>query len=131
MKEVMEWEVVNFMKDDKEPQTKIAIPKNMKTSAQEDFVQSALDWYVFEESIVDPLTWQVVVVEHSAEASSIIKDLFDDANKVITQNSQWDIIPDYAARAKLKIEILKSMWIIKNKQVEVKVNFLNLLFGKG
>ena len=56
--------------------------------------------------------------------------MFEEANKIISQNNKGDVICDYAARAKLKLELLRAMGIIKKNQVEVKLNFLNLLFGR-
>lgn len=122
IKEFMDWELVQ------EEPTTLSEQQNFRLSPQEEFVKKVLEDYEFVEETVDPDTGLAQHKIHRADAESMLKSLFDDANKVISQNSKWDIIPDYAARAKLKLELLKSMGVIKDKVVEVKVNFLNLLF---
>ena len=101
-----------------------------KLSQQEKFVRDVLKDYEFYREYVDPETWETKTQIMKSDPESMLKQIFDDANSVITQNNKWDIIPDYKARAQLKIKLLESMGIIKPKQPEVKINFLSMLFGR-
>ena len=108
-----------------------------RISEQEKYVRSILQDYSFEKKTYKKefVDWEMKIVEETelvkADAESIIKEIFNDANSVITQNNNGDIIPDYKARAQLKIKLLEAMGIIKPKQQEIKINFLSLLFGKN
>lgn len=130
MKEVISWEIMDSFDwglVESSP-TPLSNNKDMKLSTQEEFVKNVLDNYEFCEDYVDAETWLIKQKIHKADAESLLKSMFDDANKVITQNSKWDVIPDYNARAKLKLELLRAAGIIKPKQTEIKINFLSLLF---
>ena len=136
MKEV-EWEIVDHVDSQLPPEigdvTDLSMMQDMKLSKQEEFVRETLKDYTFEKKYyVKNDEW--VLEERteliSADPASMLKAIFDDANSVITQNNNWDTIPDYKARANLKIKILESMGVIKPKQKEVTINFLSLLFWK-
>lgn len=134
MKEI-NWEIVehieNQLSQDDEV-TDLSIPQKMRLSPAEEFVQSVLKDYTFEQEVFDEETWTTKIISRKADAESLIKQIFDDANRVVTQNNKWDILPDYAARAKLKLELLKWMGILKKDQPDIKINFLSLLFwGKS
>jgi hypothetical protein len=86
--------------------------------------------YEFEETYIDAF-WIEKTRTVKADPKSMLRQVFDESNKVVTQNARWDIIPDYKSRAQLKIKLLEGMGVVKWKQVEVKVNFLNLLFWQS
>lgn len=128
-----EWTIVNMENIenvDSVENTSLSTLHNWKLSPQEEFVQRVLEDYQYEEAYTDPETWIETTRTVKADPKSLLEDIIKESNKVITQNARWDIIPDYAARAKLKMELLKAAGIVKNKQPEVRINFLSLLFWK-
>ena len=110
------------MIDFQEPNMSIVDPDMKRLSQQETYVRDVLSNYEFKQDLAD---WSTKTIK--ADPESMLKQVFDEANSVITQNARWDIIPDYKSRAQLKIKILESMGIIKSKQPEIKINFLNML----
>lgn len=128
-----EWTIVNMENIenvDSVENTSLSTLHNWKLSPQEEFVQRVLEDYQYEETYTDPETWIETTRTVKADPKSLLEDIIKESNRVITQNARWDIIPDYAARAKLKMELLKAAGIIKTKTAEVKINFLSILFGK-
>lgn len=127
--EIINWEQIT-------ESTALAELPEQKVSEQELYVRNVLKDYTFQRKVYkrEMVGWEMQIVESTedvkADPESIIKELFNDANSVITQNNNGDIIPDFKARAQLKIKLLESMGIIKPKQTEVKINFLSLLFWK-
>ena len=123
-------EELNELSVDKEIEWGVlATPQDLKLSPQEEFVKSVLDNYSYEQEIMNE-DWTISVVTHKADPESLLKQVIEDSNKIITQNAKGDIIPDYNARAKMKMELLKAAGVVKWKQPEVKLNFFNILFGK-
>lgn len=134
MKEIT-GEIVNHI-DNQLPQegevTDLSMIQDMKLSKQEEYVRDVLKDYEFTEEYMDPETGTMKTRTVKWDPESLIKQIFDESNKIITQNAKGDIIPDYKARAAVKYKLLESMWIIKPKQTEIKINFLSLLFwGKN
>lgn len=128
-----EWTIVNMENIenvDSVENTSLSTLHNWKLSPQEEFVQRVLEDYQYEETYTDPETWIETTRTVKADPKSLLEDIIKESNRVITQNAKWDIIPDYAARAKLKMELLKAAGIVKPKTAEVKINFLSILFGK-
>lgn len=128
-----EWTIVNMENIenvDSVENTSLSTLHNWKLSPQEEFVQRVLEDYQYEETYTDPETWIETTRTVKADPKSLLEDIIKESNRVITQNARWDIIPDYAARAKLKMELLKAAGIVKNKQPDVRINFLSLLFWK-
>lgn len=126
---VNKWEIVNI--DDKEHDSGLSLGGGeFKLSPQEMFVKEVLEWYEVTETVVDPITGEEKLVTKKADPETLIKQIIKDADSVVTQNNKWDILPDYAARAKLKLELLRAAGIVKWKQPEVKLNFFSILFGK-
>jgi hypothetical protein len=119
---VTEWEIVDM----EEQVNNLVTLDETKLSEQEKFVRSVLQDY---EYVYTNMNWEEIRIK--ADPVSILKQIFDDANSAISQNAKWDIIPDHKTRANLKIKLLEACWVIKPKAVEVKVNFLSLLFGKS
>jgi len=101
-----------------------------KFSQQERFVRSVLEDYEFEKKTQTIVDWKIVETIEMVkwDPASMLKQVLDDANSAITQNAKWDVIADHKTRAQLKIKILESMWVIKPKQAEIKVNFMSMLF---
>lgn len=97
--------------------TSLQTPNDMKLSPQEQFVLDILNRYQSED-------W-----ERKADPESLIKEIIEDSDQVMLQNARWDVIPDYKSRAQLKLELLKAAWVVKKNTPEVRINFLNLLFG--
>ena len=123
--EIIQWEIME--NDDKELAQIEQVPlsyEDKKLAKNQQFIKSVLENYEFNREMADGTTTIA-----KGDAESILKSIFDDANSVVTQNNSWQIIPDYKARAQIKLRILESMGIIKKNNVEVKVNFLNLLFN--
>lgn len=100
--------------------------EDKKLAKNQQFIKSVLESYEFKRYLKDGT---IEIIKWDPE--SMLKSIFDDANSVITQNNAGDIIPDYKARAQLKIKLLEAAGIIKQKAPEVKISFLNLLFWKG
>lgn len=96
------------------------LQKDMKLSPQESFVLGILNSYEGKNE-----DWQ----ERKADPESLIKEIIEDSDKIMSQNARGDIIPDYKSRAQLKLELLKAAWVVKKNTPEVRINFLNLLFG--
>lgn len=129
-----EWTIVNMENIenvDSVENTSLSTLHNWKLSPQEEFVQRVLEDYQYEEAYTDPETWIEITRTVKADPKSLLEDIIKESNRVITQNARWDIIPDYAARAKLKMELLKAAGIVKPKTAEVKINFLSILFWKN
>lgn len=95
--------------------TSLQVPNDMKLSSQEQFVLDVLKNYEWED-------WRKV------DPESLIKEIIEDSDQIMSQNARWDVIPDYKSRAQLKLELLRAAWIVKKNTPEVKINFLNLLF---
>lgn len=131
-----EWTIVNMENVenvenvDSVENTLLSTLHNWKLSPQEEFVQNVLENYEYKETYIDPETWIETTKTVKADPKSLLEDIIKESNKVITQNAKWDIIPDYAARAKLKMELLKAAGIVKPKTAEAKINFLSILFWK-
>ena len=98
----------------------LQLEKDMKLSPQESFVLGILNSYEGKNE-----DWE----ERKADPESLIKEIIEDSDKVMSQNARGDIIPDYKSRAQLKLELLKAAWVVKKNTPEVRINFLNLLFG--
>lgn len=98
----------------------LELQKDMKLSPQEQFVLDILNSYQGKND-----DWK----DRKADPESLIKEIIEDSDKVMSQNARGDVIPDYKSRAQLKLELLKAAWVVKKNTPEVRINFLNLLFG--
>lgn len=98
----------------------LQLEKDMKLSPQESFVLWILNSYEGENE-----DWK----GRKADPESLIKEIIEDSDKIMSQNARGDVIPDYKSRAQLKLELLKAAWVVKKNTPEVRINFLNLLFG--
>jgi len=107
-------------------ETWLSTGDNIKFSPNEWFVKNVLE--KCEIKTIDR-DWNEIMVRWDPE--SLLKQVFEDSQKIVTQNAKWDILPDYKSRAQIKLKLLESMWVVKWKQPDVKVNFLNILFWKG
>ena len=106
-------------------ETWLSTGSNIKFSPNEDFVKTVLEKCEIKTRDRD---WNEIMVKGDPE--SLLKQVFEDSQKIVTQNAKWDILPDYKSRAQIKLKLLESMWVVKWKQPDVKVNFLNILFWK-
>lgn len=130
MKEVT-WEIVAHIANQLPQEGDVAdlsTVQDMKLSRQEEYVREVLKDYEFTEEYMDPETGIMKTRTVKWDPESLIKQVFDESNKIITQNAKGDIIPDYKARAAVKIRLLESMWVLKKNVPDVKINFLSLLF---
>lgn len=109
--------------------TDLSMIQDMKLSKQEEYVRDVLKDYEYTEEYYDPESGTMKTRTSKWDPESLIKQIFDESNKIISQNAAWDIIPDYKARTAVKIRLLESMWILKKNLPDVKINFLSLLFG--
>lgn len=130
----MSEEIVDLTNEKTSDEQLLAIIDDKKLSQQEQFVFNALKDYEYHKTVrtVDPETGIVTEATEmiSGNPVEMIRQIFDEANEIVTQNAKGDIIPDFKARAQIKMKLLEGMGVMKKKQVEVKVNFLSLLFGK-
>lgn len=120
--EEVKWEIME-MEDVNQEQTNnvLATFDDKKLAKNQKFIKDVLAELTFED---DEWNMQKVTPE------LLIKQVYEESNKIITQNNKGDIIPDYKSRSQMKIKLLESMWVIQPKQPEVRINFLSLLFNK-
>ena len=98
----------------------ISLFDDKKLAKNQKFIKDVLAWLTYKDE-----HW----VERQVTPELLIEQLYFDSTNVMLMNNQWDIYPDYKARAGLKRKLLEDIGVIKPKQPEVRINFLSLLFN--
>ena len=73
---------------------------------------------------------QDLLERNNSWVEDLILDIRDISENAISQNAKWDIIPDAKARLSAKKMLLEMAGIYKPKQVDVKINLLQYVYGQ-